>query len=149
LFESWRASPCDYFQSFEWLFVQEWGLAFHHLHGHDPKTPDIDFEVVGLTFADFGCHPVWRADHRLEFLPIPLAEPKISCEMLAELHGFGLVGKRLTDFDGPITEEEDIIALYISIYNVLVVEILESLSNLLLSMTYPEVAESSVWTDWP
>jgi hypothetical protein len=69
--------------------------------------------------------------------------------MLAESHCSGLVGKSLTDFNGSVTEEEDVIALYISIHDIFAVEILKSLSNLLLSITYFEVVESSSAKYWP
>jgi hypothetical protein len=65
------------------LEINVWWLSFHHFHGHNPETPGIDFEVVGLPFADFWCHPIWCSDECFEVGYTILTETEVGFEVLA------------------------------------------------------------------
>lgn len=45
------------------VFIEVWGLSFHHFNSHNTERPNIYFGAISFPCDHFRCHPVWSPNH--------------------------------------------------------------------------------------
>ena len=131
--KSGRAIRRDEEECFEGLFVEIGGFGLDHLDGHDSERPDVDFGTVFFLLDDFGRHPVGGADHGGAFgfgFRELGAEAEVRCGIQLVQTGEPKRFSKLTDLDIAHAVEQDVVALDVSVDDVLTVKMSQTLTGL-------------------
>lgn len=70
------------------VFIEVWGLSFHHFNSHDTQRPDIHFRAIGFPCDHLRSHPIGSPNHGAAFALLwgdLSTKTKVGCMIIKEL----------------------------------------------------------------